>query len=161
MRDSYAYLFFKHKQLRFGCNFCPDVPEQWHPILLDTLAWAPRESSSLLWSHSGMGRAAPRIWRRWLLISGHPSGSRWLMPGSSTSPATLSHTMIRCSTPPPCLAPFHPDMVGLVERLGLIPTSPWLEVMPLCLLWRWPSGLTPTSKWLIAHILCCLILMMP
>ena len=63
---------------------------------------------------------------------------------------TYSHshlTMTRFSTPPPPSVPFHQGTAGPAARLGLIPTSPWPEVMLPCQLWRWPSGSTPTSKW--------------
>jgi hypothetical protein len=117
---------------------CSSIPcaERWRPTLLDTLAWAPRGSSSLPLSLSGMGRAAPRIWRRLLLTSGPTSGSRWLMLGSSTFPATLSRTMTRSLTPPPCSALFRNATHGLEERSGSTPTSQWLGVTPLSLLWR-------------------------
>lgn len=125
----------------------PHETAQWRLTLLDTLGWAQRESSSLLWNLSGIRRAAPRICRRWQLILGLPSGSRWLMLVSSISPATLSHTMTRFSIQQQCLGLFHRDMVGVAMRSASIHTSLWPEEMHLYLLWKWPSGLTPTSKW--------------
>ena len=110
--------------------------ERWRPTLLDTLAWAPRGSSSSPSNLSGMGRAPLRIWRRSPPTSGLASGSRWLMLGSSTSPATPSRTMTRSLTPPPCLALSRNATHGLVGRLGSIPTSRWPGAMPLSLLWK-------------------------
>ena len=121
-----------------GVSDCNSIygTERWRPTLLDTLAWAPRGSSSLPLSLSGMGRAPLRILRRLLPTSGPVSGSRWLMLGSSTSPATPSPTTTRSLTPPPCSALSQNVTHGLEERSGSIPTSPWLGAMPLSLLWR-------------------------
>lgn len=127
-------------------KYCTFLYRKWHHILLDILAWGQRESSSLHWSLSGMGRAVRRICRRLLQIWGRPSGNRWLMLVLSTSPATPSHTMTRYLIPQQCLVLFPQDMVGMEGKLGLISTSLWQEGMPLCQLWKWPSGLTPTSK---------------
>ena len=88
---------------------------QWniHNIVLAylQLCWDKYSASMLLWiklsltffCYRKMGRAAPRIWRKLPLTSGLASGSKCQKLGSSTFPATPSHTTTRSLIPRPCL----------------------------------------------------------
>ncbi|KAF5763708.1 putative 5-methyltetrahydropteroyltriglutamate--homocysteine S-methyltransferase [Helianthus annuus] len=106
----------------------------------------PKRELKLLSNRSGTARAPPKICKRWLLISDHPSGNRCPMLALSTSLATHFRTTIKFSTPPPCSVPSPQDTTRTTVKSVSTLTSPWLEETLRFLLWKWPSGLTPTPE---------------